>query len=78
MSTVTRIENAINKPGNEPVRFVAIHVTDKQITAELSDGRVVSVPLWWSWRLEQATLVERQRYELLGAGTTAYWPAVRQ
>ena len=39
---------------NEP-RIVTIEVTDDAITAALADGRTVSVPLAWSWRLSEAT-----------------------
>ncbi len=76
MSIVTQVENSIPSPTNEPLKFIAIQVSDKQITAELSDGRVVSVPLWWSWRLEQASPLQRQNYEIIGPGATAYWPDI--
>jgi len=76
MSIATQIKNSTPPPASEPLRFVAIQVTDERITAELSDGRIVSVPLWWSWRLEQASPQERQHYEIIGARTTAYWPDI--
>lgn len=53
-----------------------IEVTDTTITAHLSDGRTVSVPLWWSWRLEQATRRQRRHWEIIGAGRIAHWPEV--
>lgn len=76
MSIATQIKNPTPSPASEPLGFVVIKVTDRRITAELSDGRIVSVPLWWSWRLEQASHQERQHYEIIGAGATAYWPAI--
>jgi hypothetical protein len=51
-------------------------VTADHITAYLSDGRVVSVPLWWSWRLEQATNAQQANYQIIGAGYTVYWPEI--
>ncbi|MBP7963220.1 MAG: DUF2442 domain-containing protein [Caldilineaceae bacterium] len=60
---------------DEP-RFVTIAVSDEYITAELSDGRLVSVPLAWSWRLEQASPTQRNDYRFLGAAHTVYWPEV--
>lgn len=60
---------------DEP-RFVTITVSDEFITAELSDGRLVSVPLAWSWRLERASLAQRTDYRFLGAAHTAYWPEI--
>lgn len=76
MSIATRTDKATLSPADEPLRFVEIQVSDEHITAELSDGRVISIPLWWSWRLEQASLSERQNYEIIGAGATAYWPDI--
>lgn len=76
MSIATRIKDSVPQSDDELLRFIGIQVTDKYIVAELSDGRAVSVPLWWSWRLEQASPQERQQYELIGAGATAYWPKI--
>ena len=35
---------------SEP-RIVALEITEDTIVAQLADGRTVSVPLAWSWRL---------------------------
>src|SRR5687768_16958936 len=34
------------------------------ITAHLADGRTISVPLAWSWRLSEARPEQRARYEI--------------
>ena len=39
---------------NDP-RIMAVEVTEDLITAHLVDGRIISVPLAWSWRLSNAT-----------------------
>jgi len=44
------------------------------ITAELADGRTISVPLAWSWRLLEATPAERNKFEFIGNGEGAHWP----
>ena len=44
---------------NSEPRLVALQVTDDAIKAELADGRTVSVPLAWSWRLCDATPEQR-------------------
>jgi hypothetical protein len=41
-------------------------VTKDQIIADLADGRVISVPLAWSWRLSEATPVQRAKFRLIG------------
>lgn len=53
-----------------------IEVTEDVITAHLVDGRVVSVPLVWSWRLAEATEQERQHFELIGDGLGVHWPDI--
>ena len=60
---------------SEP-RIVTIEVTDDAITAELSDGRTVSVPLAWSWRLSDATPKQRKNVEIIGTGEGVHWPDV--
>jgi hypothetical protein len=51
-----------------------VRVTDTEITVGLMDGRTVSVPLVWSWRLAEATPAQRQRYEMIGDGIGVHWP----
>jgi hypothetical protein len=53
-----------------------VEVTDELITAHLTDGRTISVPLAWSWRLSNAPPDQRARYELIGGGTGIHWPDV--
>src|SRR5512140_2370773 len=57
-------------------RIASVNVTDDAIVAHLVDGRVISVPLSWSWRLSQATLEQRAHYEILGAGEGVRWPEI--
>lgn len=60
---------------SEP-RFASINVTSDSIVAELTDGRTVSVPLAWSWRLSEASPEQRKNFELIGSGEGAHWPDV--
>lgn len=57
-------------------RIRSVEVTDHAITAHLMDGRSISVPLTWSWRLSRASSEQRQRYELIGEGSGVRWPDV--
>ncbi|HEY0558074.1 MAG TPA: DUF2442 domain-containing protein [Thermoanaerobaculia bacterium] len=57
-------------------RVKAIYVTDDLITFELVDGRTVSVPLVWSWRLSEATPEQRRNFEVIGDGQGVHWPDV--
>jgi hypothetical protein len=49
-------------------------VTDDEIVAHLVDGRTISVPLAWSWRLSGASAAQRQNFEILGDGQGVHWP----
>ena len=53
---------------------MTIAVTEDTLTAELSDGRTISVPLAWYLRLVQATPEERSNWELIGGGQGIHWP----
>lgn len=57
-------------------RIASVEVTDEAITARLVDGRVISVPLAWSWRLSEATPTQRSNWELIGDGHEVHWPDV--
>lgn len=47
-----------------------------RIVFELADGRVVSLPLSWSWRLQEATPKERKHFEISPSGYGVHWPDV--
>jgi hypothetical protein len=66
MSTAVSVES----------RIARVDVTDETITAHLVDGRVISVPLAWSWRLSDATPAQRANWELIGDGHGVHWPDV--
>jgi len=51
-------------------------VDDDSLTAELSDGRKIKVPLDWYPRLAEGTAAERAKYHLVGGGSGIHWPAL--
>jgi hypothetical protein len=61
---------------NTVPRVKRVRVTDEAIVAELVDGRTISVPLAWSWRLSDATPDQRARWELIGDGEGVRWPEI--
>ena len=61
---------------NADPRLVEVSVNEEAITARLADGRVVSVPLAWSWRLSEATEAQRSHFEILGTGQGVRWPDI--
>jgi hypothetical protein len=61
---------------NVDARVKDVTVTDELITFHLMDGRVISVPLAWSWRLSEATPEQRENFEIVGDGQGVHWPEV--
>jgi hypothetical protein len=66
----------MNTAASHDPRIIALEVTEDAIVAQLADGRTISVPLAWSWRLANATPEQRQRYEIIGTGEGVHWPDV--
>ena len=62
MSTAVSVES----------RIARVEVTDETITAHVVDGRVISVPLAWSWRLSDATSTQRATSRIQTAITCAF------
>ena len=60
----------------QEVRIKSITVTEDTITAQLVDGRTISVPLAWSWRLSEATPKQRANWETIGDGQGVHWPDI--
>jgi hypothetical protein len=58
------------------VRIKDIEITDDTLTAYLMDGRAISVPLVWSWRLTEASPEQRANYEIIGNGHGIHWPDI--
>jgi hypothetical protein len=52
---------------------VAIRVSDGILTADLSDGRSISVPVAWYPRLSHATPSEHDNWRLIGQGRGIHW-----
>jgi len=57
-------------------RALDIEITEDEIVAHLVDGRTISVPLVWSWRLSEATADQRQNFEIIGDGQGIHWPDI--
>ena len=53
-----------------------VRVTEEEIIAHLVDGRVISVPLAWSWRLSEATPAQRGNFRIIGSGQGIHWPEI--
>lgn len=50
-----------------------VTVTEDTLSADLSDGRTIAVPLAWFPRLLHATQRERTNWRLIGKGHGIHW-----
>jgi hypothetical protein len=66
----------MNTVASSDPRIEHVRVTEDEIIAQLVDGRVISVPLAWSWRLAEATAAQRANFRLIGAGQGVHWPDI--
>jgi hypothetical protein len=66
----------MNTVASSGPRIEHVRVTEDEIIAHLLDGRVISVPLAWSWRLAEATPAQRANFRLIGTGQGVHWPDV--
>ena len=57
---------------NQTARRVTVGVDS--LTVDLSDGRVISVPLAWFPRLTHGTDAERSNWTLIANGEGIHWP----
>ncbi len=57
-------------------RILCCQVTEDEIIAKLVDGRTISVPLIWSWRLSEVSDEQRQHFEIIGDGQGVHWPDI--
>jgi hypothetical protein len=57
-------------------RLLDVRVSEEEIIVFLADGRTVSVPLAWSWRLSEASRKARQNFQIIGDGQGIHWSDV--
>jgi hypothetical protein len=59
---------------NQAAIAANVRADDDTLTVELSDGRVLSVPISWYPRLSHGTMDERNSWRLIAAGRGIHWP----
>jgi len=58
----------------EELSILSLDILDDALTAHISDGRVVSIPLAWFARLATASEAELQNFEISPSGYGIHWP----
>jgi hypothetical protein len=62
--------------GNPGERVIEVACTEDKLIVDLADGRSISVPLAWYPRLLHATPLERDNWQIAGAGFGIHWPDI--
>lgn len=57
-------------------RIKDIKIDESSITAFLEDGRIINVPLAWSWRLSNASGKQRKNFIISKNGLGVHWPDI--
>ena len=57
-------------------RILDVHIAEHTLSADLADGRTITVPLAWFPRLLHATPEQRNHWQIAGGGFGIHWPDV--
>ena len=49
---------------------------DEMMEVHLTDGRIISVPIIWFPLLHEATVEQREHYEIGGGGASLHWEEI--
>ena len=52
----------------------SVNFDEEMMHVNLTDGRLISVPIIWFPLLRSATPEQRTKYEIGGSGTSLHWP----
>ena len=55
---------------------LSVDINNDQLTAKISDGRIVSIPMAWFPRLVAATSEQLNQFELSPGGFGVHWPEI--
>jgi hypothetical protein len=61
---------------NPGERIVDVRVDEHTLSADLADGRTITVPLAWFPRLFHASPEARSNWQIAGGGFGIHWPDV--
>lgn len=61
---------------NPGERVIEVACTEDKLIVDLADGRSISVPMAWYPRLLHATALERDNWQIAGAGFGIHWPDI--
>ena len=72
----TSMQDSTSQRSYVPTTALAKEISfdDELMHVQLTDGRIVSVPIIWFPILRHATPEQRKKYEIGGGGVSLHWP----
>ncbi len=64
------------KLSTEKLSILRLKVQGDVLTAEISDGRVISIPIAWFKRLQNASEKDLLNFEISPSGYGIHWPSL--
>ena len=68
------IAHKISNP--DELSILKLTVTEEMLTATISDGRIISIPVAWFSRLRNGTLEQLKNFEISPSGYGIHWPEI--
>jgi hypothetical protein len=60
----------------DELSILKLTVADDMLTATISDGRIISIPIAWFERLRNGTFEQLQHFEISPSGYGIHWPDI--
>ncbi len=57
-------------------RVASAEFTEDTLSVTLMDSRIITVPLYWYPRLQDADEAQRQNWQISGGGYGLHWPGI--
>ena len=78
MSALVNKQKPQSRKAFRPTSALAktVKFKDDMMEVHLTDGRIISVPVIWFPLLHEATLDQREHYEIGGGGTSLHWEEI--
>ena len=65
-----------NPPLKADERVACVEFTEDTLSVALMDGRIITAPLYWYPRLQDADETQRQNWQISGGGYGLHWPEI--
>ena len=70
------MSNLAYKVELDELSITKLEVTEYLLTAYISDGRIISIPVVWFETLRDATIDQLKNFEISPSGYGVHWPDV--